>query len=86
VETRVLNNTRYLFKSLNELGKEIWTPEGNESPIVSFAQDRAAKIAETLKKRKIKVTGREAHGGHIRVSPHFYNTHEDIDKLIEAIE
>ena len=26
---------------------------------------------------------REAHGGHIRVSSHFYNTREDIDTFIE---
>ena len=34
---------------------------------------------------KIKVTGREAHGGHMRVSAHFYNTRGDINKLIEVI-
>jgi selenocysteine lyase/cysteine desulfurase len=32
---------------------------------------------------KVKVTGREAHGGHIRASPHFYNTKAEIDRLIE---
>jgi selenocysteine lyase/cysteine desulfurase len=52
---------------------------------VSFAQEGAVKLAEKLKKGKIKVTGREAHGGHVRVSSHFYNTREDIDKFIEAI-
>jgi selenocysteine lyase/cysteine desulfurase len=34
---------------------------------------------------KVKVTGREAHGGHIRVSSHFYNTREDIDLFIEKL-
>ncbi len=85
VEKRVLDNTGYIFERLDEIGKEIWTPEGNQSPIVSFAQEGAVKLAEKLKKGKIKVTGREAHGGHMRVSSHFYNTREDIDKLIEAI-
>jgi selenocysteine lyase/cysteine desulfurase len=42
--------------------------------------------SERLKRGKIKVTGREAHGGHMRVSAHFYNTREDVDKLIEAIK
>ncbi len=86
VEKRVLDNTGYLFEKLDEIGKEIWTPEGNESPVVSFAQDGAVKLAEKLKKGKIKVTGREAHGGHMRVSSHFYNTREDIDKLMESIK
>jgi cysteine desulfurase/selenocysteine lyase len=85
VEKRVLDNTGYLFDRLDEMGKEIWTPEGNESPVVSFAQEGAVKLAEKLKRAKIKVTGREAHGGHMRVSSHFYNTREDINKLIEAI-
>ena len=34
---------------------------------------------------KIKVTGREAHGGHMRISGHFYNTVEDIDRLLASI-
>ena len=38
-----------------------------------------------LKDMKIKVTGREAHGGHMRISGHFYNTREDIDKLLSNI-
>ena len=32
---------------------------------------------------RVKVTGREAHGGHIRASTHFYNTKEDIDTFVE---
>jgi len=85
VENRVLDTTGYLYKSLVELGKELWTPEGNESPVVSYNQVGAVELAERLKKEKIKVTGREAHGGHMRISAHFYNTRGDVDKLIEAI-
>jgi len=85
IERRVLDNTKYLYNRLDELGKEIWTPEGNESPIVSYMQEDAVELAERLKRRKIKVTGREAHGGHIRVSAHFYNARGDVDRLIEAI-
>jgi len=33
----------------------------------------------------VKVTGREAHGGHMWVSPHFYNTEEDIDRFIDRL-
>jgi selenocysteine lyase/cysteine desulfurase len=85
VEKRVLDTTGYLYKRLAELGKEIWTPEGNESPVVSYNQPGAVELAEKLKKMKIKVTGREAHGGHMRVSAHFYNTRGDVDKLIQAV-
>jgi selenocysteine lyase/cysteine desulfurase len=85
VENRVLDTTGYLHRQLGELGKELWTPEENESPIVSYNQVGAVELAERLKRGKIKVTGREAYGGHMRVSTHFYNTRSDVDKLIEAI-
>ena len=85
VEKRVLDTTGYLYKRLGELGKELWTPAGNKAPVVSYNQPGAVELAEKLKKRGIKVTGREAHGGHMRVSAHFYNTRGDVDKLIDAI-
>ncbi len=86
VEKRVLDTTGYLFKRLAEQGKELWTPEGNKAPVVSYNQLGAVELAERLKKQKIKVTGREAHGGHMRVSAHFYNTRGDVDKFIDAID
>ena len=70
---------------LSNLGKEIWTPEGNESPIVSFIQDKPEALAEKLKNQKLKVTGRETHRSHMRLSVHFYNTIDDIDALLTKI-
>lgn len=86
VEDRVLSLSKYLYDQLTNLSKEIWTPEGNESPIISFMQDNPVELAEKLKQQKIKVTGREAHKGHIRVSMHFYNTEYDFDKLMQVIK
>jgi len=85
VEKCVLDTTGYLYSRLRELGKTVLTPEGNKAPIVSYIQTGAVELAERLKQNKIKVTGREAHGGHIRVSAHFYNTREDVDKLIGGL-
>ena len=85
VEKRVLDTTDYLYKRLCEQGKELWTPEGNKAPVVTYMQDSAVALAERLKEAKIKVTGREAHGGHMRISAHFYNTRGDVDKLIDAL-
>lgn len=86
VEERVLSLSSHLHERIEELGKDILTPEGTESPIVSFAQDGAVKLARRLMSEKIKVTGREAHGSHMRVSVHFYNNEEDIDRFIQKIE
>lgn len=74
VEKRDLKLSKYLWNELNEIGVKIYTPEGTESPIVSFYEDKAIEFSSWLMKYKVKVTGREAHGGHIRVSSHFYNT------------
>jgi selenocysteine lyase/cysteine desulfurase len=85
VEERILDLTDYLWKRVAELGKEMYTPADNKAPIVSFYQEDAEAIASKLLKEKIKVTGRAAHGDHIRVSCHFYNTREDIDNFIENL-
>jgi selenocysteine lyase/cysteine desulfurase len=75
----------YLFDTLVSLGKEMYTPDTPKSPIVSYFEDEPLPLAAKLKLMKIKITGREAHGGHMRISGHFYNTKEDIDKLIREI-
>ena len=64
----------------------MYTPPGTKSPIVSFYERDASEVSGRLMKSKVKVTGRKAHGEHLRVSPHFYNTHEDIDFFIEKLE
>jgi selenocysteine lyase/cysteine desulfurase len=85
VENRVLELSGYLWDRLKALAFDMYTPEDTKSPIVSFFQPDATIIAGTLMKEKVKVSGRPTHGGHIRVSTHFYNTSEDIDHFIERL-
>jgi selenocysteine lyase/cysteine desulfurase len=85
IETRILSLVDHLWSRLSELGREMYTPPGNRAPIVSFYQNDPIEIASNLMLEKVKVTGREAHGGHIRVSSHFYNTREDIDHFIDKL-
>ena len=86
VEKRVLNHTAHIWEKANELSKKMYTPSGTRSTIVSFYEERAVEVAAKLMTQKVKVTGREAHGGHIRVSPHFYNTLDEIDAFFEKYE
>jgi len=86
VESRILSLSRHLYERLKKLNKKIWTPKGTESPIVSFMQEGAVELARRLMSEKIKVTGREAHGSHMRVSVHFYNNEEDIDRFIQKLQ
>ena len=85
VERRVLMLSEYLWSRLNEIGKRMYTLRGTRSPVVSFFERDAVEISARLMLERVKVTGREAHGGHIRVSPHFYNTKKDIDHFIMKI-
>ncbi len=85
IEKRILSLTDHLWSRLSELGREMYTPPGNRAPIVSFYQNDSVEVASKLMLEKVKVTGRGAHGGHIRVSSHFYNTREDIDRFIDKL-
>jgi len=86
VENQVIAVTKHLYDELNSLGKEVWTPEGNESPIVSYKEDNAVDLAAELMRSGIKVTGRKAHGSHMRISAHFYNTDGDVGRFMEGIK
>jgi selenocysteine lyase/cysteine desulfurase len=85
IEKRNMMLSQYLWDQLSSMGKEMYTVEGTKSPIVSYFQNNPSKLASWLMKQKIKVTGRKAHGGHMRCSVHFYNTKNEIDKFIENI-
>jgi selenocysteine lyase/cysteine desulfurase len=54
-----------------------------ESPIVTAQFERdASELAAGLKDRRILVAARR---GNLRVSPHFYNSEEDIDRLAHGL-
>jgi selenocysteine lyase/cysteine desulfurase len=84
IEKRVLQLTDHLIKSVKELGLPLQTPEEpqHRSGIVNFKIDKPKEVVERLRKSGIIVSAR-ANG--IRVSPHFYNTKAEIDKLIDEI-
>lgn len=86
VEKKILENTTYCLTELDKIGinavlKEI--ERSNLAGIVSFKHNQAQRIFEELKKNNIDCSVRE---GMIRLSPHFYNTSRDIDKVINAIK
>ena len=85
IEKRNLELAGYLYDSLVAKGKGMYTP--GSAPGSRHREPRSPRLtlAAKLKDMKIKVTGREAHGGHMRISSHFYNTKEDIDKLLSNI-
>ncbi len=55
----------------------------HRSAIVSFSGKDNRRLFQKLKERRIVVSLRE---GSLRVSPHFYNTEEEMERLIEVLK
>jgi selenocysteine lyase/cysteine desulfurase len=85
IERRVLELTARLCDGLVARGYHPVSARGagEGSGIVAFepAGVRPTSVAD-LYARRIVVSGRE---GRIRVSPHFYNTAEEVDALLDAL-
>lgn len=90
IERRILSITDYLINKLQDLNIEILSPIEERkfrSGIVVFKPNKRKKpaniVAELQKRERIIISAR---GKGIRVSPHFYNNEEDIDKLVTALK
>ena len=82
IEKRIINNSTYFIQELIKIDcdpvlKNI--AEENLSGIVSIKNEKSKEIFEELERKNVSAAFRE---GIIRYSPHFYNTGEEIDKVI----
>ena len=86
VRQRIRQLAAYLREGLTRKGLYVRGSENPEeqSGIVSFRREGLDSVAETrrLAGQGIVVAARD---GAIRVSPHVYNSEEDIDRLLEAV-
>jgi selenocysteine lyase/cysteine desulfurase len=86
VETRVLALSDRVAEGLRELGFELAAPRepGETSGIVAGAHPEhpAEALAEALAERSIHVSHR---AGRLRLSPHVYNTEEEIDRALDVL-
>ncbi len=91
IERRVLELAARVRGGLARLGFDITSPEGpNERSAILTFRHRVADpaAADAMVKRlaedaKIVISARN---GLLRVSPHFYNTEHDIDRLLDQLE
>ncbi len=82
-ERNAMDVADYLRKRLMEQGIEFYDfGHKNNSPIVSCSPDNVEVLNKRLSENKIHCSVRN---GRLRVSPHFYNSHEDVDRLMEYI-
>lgn len=86
VEERIIENSAYFIKKLLEIDihpiLENCSKE-NLSGIVSFKHPDSMRILEELKRKEIYCSVRE---GMVRFSPHFYNTKEEIEIVVNEIK
>jgi selenocysteine lyase/cysteine desulfurase len=85
IHKRIVQLTDHLIENIKRLRLEVQTPleKHHRSGIVNFKIREPGKVVEKLKKKGIIVSARD---NGIRVSPHFYNTEEEIDKLVKEIK
>ena len=91
VEERILGLTSYAIAGLERLGYSVVSPQGDgeRSGIVCFKlhperQDISPQqLVDDLTSRNIHLAAR---GEVVRISPHFYNTLEEIDVLLNALD
>lgn len=86
VEKEVLSNTKYFISQLKIIGLDcvLFNCFDEElAGIVTIKPRNPEKIFEELEKNKIFCSLRE---GFIRFAPHFYNTHHEIDKVVDELQ
>jgi selenocysteine lyase/cysteine desulfurase len=76
--------TGRLQNELPPLGLEPLTPRASETPIVAFGLKDAAAAAKALQAAKVTATI-IANENRLRLSVSVFNTHEDIDRVVEAL-
>jgi selenocysteine lyase/cysteine desulfurase len=84
IEARIQELTDYLHKKMDTAGIPIVSPRasGQRGGITMLGFSDPADVASRLKKKNIFTSAR---GPALRVALHFYNTHEDIDRLARVL-
>jgi selenocysteine lyase/cysteine desulfurase len=85
IEERIIELTDHIIEAAKNLGLKLQTPieRQHRSGIVNFKIEKPQELVRKLAEKGIIVSAR-AHG--IRVSPHFYNTKEEIDIFMEEVK
>jgi cysteine desulfurase/selenocysteine lyase len=84
VHRRISKLTDHLVSSVEDSGLRLQTPQEKScrSAIVNFKIDKPQQIVERLKRKRVIVSARS---NGIRVAPHYYNTEEEIDQLLDEV-
>ncbi len=86
IETQVLDLTEYLLQKINNPQFEIITPiaRSQRAGIVTFNKKNvdSMELYKRLRQHNVACSLRE---GYLRVAPHFYNTPQELDRLVALL-
>ncbi len=84
IESHIRELTEQLIDGAVWMGCQVVTPvePGRRGALVAIKSTDAPALVERLAGRGIVVSSRERN---LRVSPHFYNNHADIDRVLEGL-
>ncbi|MBR7148795.1 MAG: hypothetical protein IKD13_08185, partial [Firmicutes bacterium] len=75
--------SEYLMNGLKKLKIDVLTPEDARAGIVSFQHENGAQIEKQMAEKGIYFAYRD---GYVRIAPHFYNTKQDIDIMLNELK
>jgi cysteine desulfurase/selenocysteine lyase len=83
IEAQVLGLSSKVWKGVEDLGFEMLTPPNTASGIVTCIVQNFDEVAGLLERNKIVVSVKS--GKQLRLSPHFFNTEDDVDQLLSVL-
>ena len=89
IEAQTLGLAQQLRQGLVERGFNVFTPEGNRSPIVSFYVKKAERdVQAVLDRERVKVSLHDDGAGEVRVrvAPAFFNNDAEIKRFLAVAE
>ncbi|UCG07625.1 MAG: aminotransferase class V-fold PLP-dependent enzyme [Desulfobacterales bacterium] len=88
IESHVLHLSGMVWEGLHGLAVELMTPRepSRRAGNICFMTPHINEIMAWLSERKIRVWGAYAGVGRVRVSTHVYNSTQDVERLLNAME
>lgn len=86
IQPEVLSNTKYFINKLKGIGLNCVLSDCSDNElagIVTIKPENPEKVFEKLTAKKIFCSIRE---GLVRFSPHFYNTNQEIDRVVDELQ